>query len=769
MAALGGGAIGISMAQDAKNESPGAGPRKESAHRPEGRRPGLPSAAEIAALPSDGGEEYNRLIFEKSPYLLQHAANPVNWHPWGAEAFETAKRENKPVFLSVGYSTCHWCHVMEHESFEDQQVADALNAVFVPIKVDREERPDIDHVYMTFCQLMTGRGGWPLTVVLTPEGTPFFAGTYFPKHSRGGQPGVLNLIGAIDRAWKENQSEIREQAGDFAAKLAETMGGETAPGAQEPGLPAIQKAYQQLAGRFDPEHGGFGSQPKFPTAHNLSFLLRVWKRTGEKNALEMVEKSLREMRLGGVYDHVGHGFHRYSTDAEWLLPHFEKMLYDQALMVVACVETWQATGNREYADMARGVMTYVLRDMQSPEGGFYSAEDADSEGEEGLFYLWTEAELLEALGGDREAADLFAKAYNFEKGGNFEDEATGHSSGGRNIPHLREPLRLLAEDFKQTPEAFEKRLEDIRQRLFEVREKRVHPLKDDKILTDWNGLMIAAAAIAGRALNEPAYTRAAEKAAGFVLEKLRTPEGRLLKRHRAGESGLPAHLDDYAFMMWGLIELYEATFDARWLREAQTLGDQMLERFWDAEGGGFFMTASDSEKLIARAKEVYDGAIPSGNSVAALALAKLARLTGNHAYEDKSRAVGRAFAEQAERAPIAHPFLLQAVDFWEGPSLEIVIAGDPNASDAQAMLRALRKEFLPNKVVLFRPSGEEKPAIAELAPFVEFQTALGGKATAYVCQNQACQRPAKSAEEMMDSIRKAASPAKKQGWTIGGK
>ena len=497
----------------------------------------------------------NRLAAEKSPYLLQHADNPVDWYPWGPEAFEKARMENKPIFLSIGYSTCHWCHVMEHESFEDEQVAKLLNETFVCIKVDREERPDIDQVYMTVCQMMTGSGGWPLTVITTPDKKPFYVGTYFPRESRFGRIGMMDLVPRIKQAWADDPDELLAHARRISDSLQQTV--PSSPG-QMPDETSLALAYQQLSGIFDRANGGFGNSPKFPTPHNLVFLLHYHKRAPEQNSLKMVEQTLQAMRAGGIYDHIGFGFHRYSTDSRWLVPHFEKMLYDQALLAMAYTQAYQATADARYSQTAREIISYVLRDMTDTGGGFYSAEDADSEGGEGKFYLWTSDEVGDCLTPDE--ADLVRKVFNISREGNFSEEATGERTG-RNILHLTDNLDTFAEDLSISQKELQERLEAARGKLFQYRQKRIHPHKDDKILTDWNGLMIAALAQAGRALDETEYTEAAEKAADFILTNLRRPDGRLLHRYRDGNAGIDAHLDDYAFLTWAMLELYETTFN----------------------------------------------------------------------------------------------------------------------------------------------------------------------------------------------------------------
>ncbi len=676
----------------------------------------------------------NRLIREKSPYLLQHAHNPVDWRPWGEEAFQAAREENKPVFLSIGYSTCHWCHVMERESFEDPEVARLMNEVFICIKVDREERPDIDAVYMTVCQMMTGSGGWPLTVFLTPEKKPFFAGTYFPRDSLYGRIGMLELIPRVQDYWRSRREEA-DRIGDElieALQKAPSPAGETALGRNN-----LDSAYEELTGRFDRRNGGFSKVPKFPAPHNLLFLMRYHKRTGHAEALGMVETTLDRMRRGGIFDQIGFGFHRYSTDAQWLVPHFEKMLYDQALLAMAYTEAWQLTRNELYRQSAEEIFEYVLRDMTSPEGGFYSAEDADSEGEEGKFYLWTEREIRDILGPD---ADLVLFAWNIFEGGNYQEEASGHRTGA-NIPHLPKTLEQTARMRVMDCEAFRQRLESARKRLFEAREKRVHPQKDDKILTDWNGLTIAALARAGRVFRREDLSGAARRAADFILTRLRTPEGKLLHRYRAGEAALEAHLDDYAFLTWGLIELYEAAFETRYLEAALDMTNRMIEQFWDEAGGGFFLTANDGEPLFARLKQIYDGALPSGNSVVALNLLRLSRMMGNSDFERIAHRIGQAFSEQVHSMPSAHTMLMAAVDFGLGPDMEIVVAGTRGAAETEALLDVLREVYHPGMVRLFRPEGPEAESMIRLAPYLDTLRPIDGKAAAYVCSGFSCKQP----------------------------
>lgn len=599
----------------------------------------------------------NRLALEKSPYLLQHSENPVDWYPWGDEAFAKARAENKPIFLSIGYSTCHWCHVMEKESFEDREVATLMNETFVSIKVDREERPDLDGIYMTAAQILTGSGGWPLNLVLTPEKKPFYAATYIPRGGRAGMTGMLEIVPKIGEVWLTRRDEITLSAGQVESALRQTVEGGMGDSLDESVLTAT---FEELAVRFDDEAGGFSQAPKFPTPHNLLFLLRYWKRTGNENALMMVEKTLGEMRLGGIYDHIGFGFHRYSTDAKWLVPHFEKMLYDQAMLAMAYTEAFQATGKEDYGNAAREIFTYVLRDMTAKGGGFYSGEDADSEGKEGKFYLWTEGEIRDVL--NNQEAKLILEGFNIERDGNFIESGRSGKTG-ENIFYMKKSFAGLAEELELSEKELMETIGTARQKLFAAREKRVHPHKDDKILTDWNGLMIAALAKGARVFEMPEYAESARDACDFILNKMRRPDGRLLHRYRDGQAAIPAYLDDYAFFIGGLIELYEATVEVKYLRTALGLNNDLIEHFWDERSGGFYFTPDDGEKLIVRRKEIYDGAVPSGNSFAMLNLLRLGRITGSPDLEVKADMIGRAFSREVTKRPSAYTYLMVAADF----------------------------------------------------------------------------------------------------------
>lgn len=670
-------------------------------------------------------KQANRLINEKSPYLLQHAYNPINWFPWSEEAFEKAKREDRPIFLSIGYSCCHWCHVMERESFEDQEVADVLNSYFVSIKVDREERPDIDSIYMSFCQAVTGHGGWPLTVILTPEKRPFFAGTYFPKKSKYGQPGLLDILNEIIDAWQNRRNDIEKSSSEIIEALKTSL---LPKKSDELSERIIHKAYSMLNNYFDSEYGGFGYAPKFPTPHNLLFLLRYYSAYGEKNALQMVEKTLQCMYKGGIFDHIGFGFSRYSTDQKWLVPHFEKMLYDNALLAMAYAEAFAATGYRLYAEITEKILTYILRDMKDHEGGFYSAEDADSEGVEGKFYVFEIDEIKEILG--EEDAQLFCKYYNIKPMGNFE---------GKNILNM---IGISLSEI-ENDNTLKHRLSLCRQKLYNYREKRIHPFKDDKILTGWNGLMIAAASISGRILGNEQYIYAAKKSSEFIMKYLVNEQGRLLARYREGEAGYFAYIDDYAFFIWGLIELYQATYENIFLKKAIEFTHDMISLFWDDKEGGFFLYGNDSEQLISRPKEIYDGAMPSGNSVAALNMLRLVRMTGDNELEEKAMSMFKVFGGNLIENPYSYTHFISAFMFANKSVKQIVIAGNKHNADTKIMLDECNKRFLPFTAVILN---EQSETLHNIAPFVQSKVMIQNKATAYICENYSCKPPVSDTE-----------------------
>ena len=690
--------------------------------------------------PSKTERKPNRLIKEKSPYLLQHAYNPVDWYSWSSEAFERAKAEDKPLFVSIGYSTCHWCHVMEKECFDDDQVAKLMNQTFVCIKVDREERPDLDAAYMAVCQAMGRNCGWPLNVIMSPDKNPFFVASYIPKENRYGTVGMLSLVPQIGEIWRTRKAEMESIGKELKEQITVQIPTETN---NQLDKSALDDAYDQLFLRFDKENGGFGRAPKFPSPHNLLFLLRYAQRTKDKTASMMVEKTLRAMRLGGIFDQVGLGFHRYSTDAQWLVPHFEKMLYDQALLSLAYLEAFQALGSPKFMVTAKETLEYVLRDLASPEGGFYSAEDADSEGEEGKFYLWTFDEVKQAVGED---ADLAIKLFGVKAEGNFFESP--NSKKGKNILHLALPLEQVAAESNLTMDALISKLAKITNTLFQVRERRIHPAKDDKILVDWNGLMITALARANQVLGNPKYLQAATKTADFILELMKTPEGKLYHRYAKGEKAVNGFLDDYAYLVYGLIELYEASFDEKYLQSSLDLTKTMVKQFWDEKNGGFFFTTKSEDDSVPRLKQTYDGAVPSGNSVALHNMLRLARLSGESSFEVYSTKLLEAFSEEIKEQPLGHTFMLVALDFVLGHAFNVVLVGAPGDSDIVEMIAALRKNYSPNLTVTIWTSERAKPAVPGV-----FYEKIDGKPTAYICRDQTCMPPTNSIEKMLELLK----------------
>jgi uncharacterized protein YyaL (SSP411 family) len=686
----------------------------------------------------------NRLGREASPYLRQHAGNPVDWYPWGEEAFDRARREDKPIFLSIGYSTCHWCHVMERESFADEQVARLLNSFFIAVKVDREERPDLDQHFMSVCQALTGTGGWPLTIVMTADRKAFFAGTYFPRSRRWGRPGLLEVLPAIDEAWRTKRDDVLRSADKIAAAIE----GDAAPG--DPGprdrlTPAIlDEAFDALAADFDRLRGGFGGAPKFPMPHHLAFLIRFWQRTGRGEALGMAGKTLKAMRRGGVYDQLGFGFHRYATDADWLVPHFEKMLYDQALLAEVYADAFAATGRGEFRRTAAEIADYVLRDLAGPEGGFATAEDADSEGEEGTFYLWTRDEFEAVLG----PGDAAAAARIFGLGQAGPDLHPGTPTDGRSILHRG---RIL-EEAGAGEDLSENQLEGLRRKLFEARERRPRPFKDTKVLADWNGLMISGLAAVYRVTDEARYLRAAQAAADFVLERLRGPGGELRHVFAAGQASVPAFLDDHAFLVKGLTALYEADYEPRYLETALGLVDRAIELFWDHDGDGFFFSPATDAGI--RRKEIADGAVPSGNSVMFMALLRLARLTGRRELEDRASRLAGAFAAAIATRPRLATEFLCGLDYALGPSREVVVVGRSDAAATRELLAVLRGECRRDTAVLFKPTDRAgvARAVERLAPFTKDMKAGDGPA-AYVCSGGACLSPVASASGLVEALR----------------
>jgi uncharacterized protein YyaL (SSP411 family) len=693
------------------------------------------------AVEHDAPQFTNRLIHETSPYLRQHAHNPVDWYPWGEEAFARARAEDKPIHLSIGYSACHWCHVLAHESFENPDTAAILNEHFINIKVDREERPDLDQIYMNAVQMMTRHGGWPMTVFLTPEGVPFYGGTYFPPEDRYNLPGFPRVLLGVAEAYRSRPDEVTETAVSMLRELQHM--GRTRESNEMLSLEILDAAERSIARSYDPRHGGFGSAPKFPAAMNLEFLLRQHHRTGRSEALEIVENTCRKMAEGGMYDQLGGGFHRYSTDARWLVPHFEKMLYDNALLSRLYLHVYQQTKNDFYRRIAEETFDYVLREMTDERGGFYSTQDADSEGHEGKFFVWTVSEVKEVLG--EEDGELFCAFYDVTEAGNFE---------GKNILRVSRSVEEIAKLAGTTTARLREALERGRRELFEVRERRVKPDRDEKILTAWNGLMLASFAEAAAILERDDYKEAAEKNANFLLENLRR-DGLLLRTFKDGQSKLNAYLEDYSFLIDGLVMLYQATGRLRWLEEARALADKMIEEFWDDEEGGFFYTGKSHEELIVRSKDYMDNATPSGNSVAAEVLLNLSFLIANEDYSRKAMTIFRLLRDPLQRYPSAFGRLLCALDFHLSTPKEIVIIGEAGAQETRVLLREVWTRYLPNKIVAQSPADDS--AASDLVPLLRDRKAIDGHATAYLCENYTCQQPTVSPTELAQQLSSGAA------------
>ncbi len=699
------------------------------------------------------GKKPNRLVSEKSPYLLQHAFNPVAWYPWGEESFALARTENKPIFLSIGYSTCHWCHVMAHESFENPETARILNKDFICVKVDREERPDLDQIYMAAVQALTGHGGWPMSVFLTPDLRPFYGGTYFPPEGRHGLPGFAEVLAAVHDAWDNRHGKVLESA----ANITEHLRRKGEDGRAEKIDPeACAKGFRQLAAEYDAEFGGFGLAPKFPRPVVFNFLLRHGVRTGESQAVNMTYVTLRKMAAGGMYDHLGGGFHRYSVDAQWRVPHFEKMLYDQAQLAVAYLEAFQSGQDPFYANVAQDILDYVLRDMTSPEGGFYSAEDADSiqagnpevHGE-GLFYLWTGEEILAVLG--KEHGEIFSFHYGVLEAGNALDDPHAEFAG-KNILHVAHPLAETSRRFRLPEEELSRLLERSREKLFAVRAQRPRPHLDDKIITSWNGHMISALARAAQVLGEKRYLAAAERAATFIRARLYDPASRrLLRRYRDGEGGLAGQLDDYAFLVNGLLDLYEASFDITWLQMAMALTESQIALFGDEVRGGFFETSGSDGSVLVRLKGDYDGAEPTGNSMSALNLLRLGWITGNTEWLKRAGATIEAFGGRLNEYPSILPQMLVAHDVQKNKPRQFLVVGKLDRPDTEIMLAMIRKRFLPGKIVLLADGGEDhflrqyQPILADLDP-------RENRSTVYLCENFNCQLPISDVAELAKKL-----------------
>jgi uncharacterized protein YyaL (SSP411 family) len=690
----------------------------------------------------------NRLIAETSPYLLQHAHNPVDWHPWGPEALERARVDDKPILLSVGYSACHWCHVMAHESFEDPETAALMNESFVNIKVDREERPDIDAIYMEAVQAMAGNGGWPMTVFLTPQGKPFYGGTYFPPTPRYGMPAFSQVLAAVAEAWRERRHEL-EEAGERMADALNRSASVRSPDNVTLTPDVTEQAARKLALSHDSIEGGFGSAPKFPQPMNLDFLLQTYRRTGGPALLAVVTLTLDKMMHGGIYDHLGGGFHRYSTDDHWLVPHFEKMLYDNAQLARVYLHAWQLTANPEYCRVVEETLDYVLREMVSPEGGIRSTQDADSEGEEGKFFLWTPAQVTALL--SPEDARLFMAYYGITERGNFRE-----GGPGANILNVSRSADAVAVAEGITPEMLAVALRRGRAVLFTAREQRIHPGRDDKVLVEWNGLMIEALAEAGAALGREDYLSAARNAAAFILEHMHAPSNddgaRLYRTYKDGQAKLNAYLEDYAAIGLGLVALYQADFDLRWLQAALQMAGTILSQFHDSEGGAFFQTAHDHERLVTRRKDLVDSAVPSGNALTAELLLRLAALSGRRDYVPVATEVMFILAEAMRAQPAAFGRLLAALDLYVYPGREIAIVGEPTDARAQALLAEIRGRYLPDTVVALAPSEEAAERQAGVVPLLAGRGQVGARPTAFVCRNFVCNLPVTEPTQLAEQL-----------------
>jgi hypothetical protein len=698
------------------------------------------------------GKKPNRLIKEKSPYLLQHAFNPVDWYPWGEEAFAKARAENKPVFVSIGYSTCYWCHVMEREDFEDTAIARLMNENLVCIKVDREERPDIDRIYTSFVQAMTGSGGWPMSVFMTPDQKPFFGGTYFPPIDNYGRPGFPSIVRRISEMWRTNQAKLVESSNEIVRQMqASSQTGVT--GVITDSL--LEIGYGQFARQYDEQYGGFGGAPKFPRPVCFNFLFRYYARTGNEMALKMCTETLRKMADGGVYDQLGGGFHRYSVDEQWRVPHFEQMLYDQAQLASSYLDAYQITHDEFFSRIAHETLGYVLREMTDAQGGFYSAEDAESaeqadspeEKEEGAFYVWTKAEIDGVL--DASAANIFDYYYRVADEGNALRDPQG-TFRGKNILYVAHTVAETARQFNQTPASIEKSLSASRQKLLTQREKRPRPHLDDKILTSWNGLMISAFARGYQVLNDPRYLQAAQRAAQFITTKLYdTSSGKLFRRWRDDEARFDGSLEDYAFLTAGLLDLYEASFDVRWLEIAVKLTSTQNALFWDTQNGGYFDTPQNELGLLLKTKDDYDSAEPSGNSIAAMNLLRLAEITDNKEWREMAKKTIETFGERLEKTPFALPQMLCAVEWIVSTPKEIVIAGSLNTDGTNELLRQVDNRYIPDKILLLADD-----RVATLSPFLARMKQVDGKATAYVCENYTCNLPTSDTAELAALLQK---------------
>lgn len=688
-------------------------------------------------------QQQNHLKDETSPYLRQHKHNPVDWYPWSEEAFQKAKNDHKPIFLSIGYATCHWCHVMAHESFEDETVAKLLNNHFICIKVDREERPEIDQIYMHVCQLLTGRGGWPLTIIMTPDKQPFFAATYIPKTSKYGMTGLLSLLPEIKKIWDENQEKIKESATEITKRLHHQPSDSQQPLDQH----ILEKTYEALVTDFDELYGGFGKTQKFPLSHYLLFLLRYFKTSKQSYSLQMVTSTLEQMRQGGIFDHIGFGFHRYATERTWKIPHFEKMLYDQALLLNIYTEAYQLTHNNLFKQTAEEIITYTRRNLQSSTGAFYAAEDADSEGKEGKFYTWTYEELSTHL--KREELSILSTVYSVKKEGNVFLDA---ERTAENILYQSMTLKEAASALGLSVNDLSKKISIIRKKLFTIRSQRIHPEKDDQILTDWNGIMIASLAKAARIFNEPRYLQIAEQAVTSIQTHHLTKNNILIHSHRNKKNEIIGYANDYACIIWAMIELYQTTFNPAYLQNAVQFTSYVLNHFWDKTHGGFFITSDTAESMLVRQKEIYDGSIPSANAIMLQNLNILFRMTADSSLEEKAIQLMNTFSTQISSHPTAYTHFITAVEHMISPTQEIVIIGDPNNKDTKQILLFLRSTYLPHSNIILKDPKDNSNLIEKIIPWITNYDQINGKTTVYICKNRTCHKPTTDLNEIKKQL-----------------
>ncbi|MBS3749525.1 MAG: thioredoxin domain-containing protein [Candidatus Thermoplasmatota archaeon] len=692
---------------------------------------------------NNSSEQLNHLKDETSPYLKQHKHNPVDWYPWSDEAFQKAKTDHKPIFLSIGYATCHWCHVMAHESFEDKEIAKILNNHYVCIKVDREERPEIDQIYMHVCQMLTGRGGWPLTIIMTPDKQPFFAATYLPKKNQYGMNGLLTLLPEIKKIWDENQEKIIESATEITKRLHQ----QPLVSQQTLDNSILEKTYDALVTDFDELHGGFGKNQKFPLPQHLLFLLGYWKATKQPYSLKMVTTTLKQMRQGGIFDHIGFGFHRYATERTWKIPHFEKMLYDQALLLNVYTEAYQATQNNLFKQTAEEIITYTTRNLTSSHGAFYAAEDADSEGKEGKYYTWTYEELSTHL--TSEELKIASLVYSLKKEGNVQLEP-GRTT--ENILYQSMTIKEAATVLDLSEKNLTKKLSIIRKKLFTIRSQRMHPNKDDQILTDWNGLMIASLAKAARTFHQPQYLTIAEQAIDHIQTHRLTKNNELIHSHRNKHDTITGYATDYAFITWAMIELYQTTFNPTYLQKALQLNSYVLNHFWDKTHGGFFITSDTAGSMLVRQKEIYDGSIPSANAIILQNLIRLAHITANPSLKETADQLSNTFSTQINTHPTAYTHFISAVQYMITSTQEIVIVGEPKNKDTKEILSFLQSHYFPHTSIILKNPKEKNSLLEELIPWIKTYDQIDQKTTVYICKNKTCQQPTTDLEKIKKEL-----------------